>query len=76
MCWRDDNFVNALAVDRRGRVVSASSGKTIKIWSVALGACMKSVSEAHSHWVCALAVGHSGEIISGSADNHIIIWNI
>lgn len=52
-----DNWVRALAFHPSGKyLISASDDKTIRIWELSTGRCVKTV-DAHNHFVTTLAWG-------------------
>jgi len=76
------NQINAIASLCGGtRLVSGSTDKTVKIWNVEDGSCIKTL-EGHSDWVrCVCVVVGGGEdeedlIVSGSDDKTLKVWNI
>jgi len=59
----------------RGRLVSGSYDKTLKIWDLASGRCQRTL-RGHSGWVSCLRVEQGGErIVSGSWDASIKVWD-
>lgn len=59
----------------RGRLVSGSYDKTLKIWDLATGRCERTL-RGHSGWVSCLRVDSSADrIISGSWDATIKLWD-
>ena len=59
--------VAAVAVLDADRIVSASSDKTLKVWSLASGECLQTLS-GHEECVNAVAVLDPDRIVSGSDD--------
>lgn len=52
-----DNWVRALAFHPSGKyLLSASDDKTIRVWELSTGRCIKTV-DAHNHFVTTLAWG-------------------
>lgn len=62
-----DNWVRALAFHPSGKyLLSASDDKTIRVWELSTGRCMKTV-DAHNHFVTTLTWGRQPS--SGAAAN-------
>ncbi|PLX81809.1 MAG: hypothetical protein C0617_15850 [Desulfuromonas sp.] len=57
-----------------GRIVSGSNDNTIKVWGLASGKLLKTLS-GHERRVTSVAV-NNGKIISGSEDNTIKVWDL
>ena len=59
--------VKSVAVSGDGkRVVSGSGDKTVRVWDVETGECLK-VMEGHTNWVFSVAVSGDGKrVVSGS----------
>lgn len=58
------------------KIISGSRDKTIKIWNLATGECLRTL-EGHSDSVNSVAITHDGKkIVSGSWDNTLKIWGI
>lgn len=57
-----------------GRIASGLSDKTIRIWDIDTGECLRTLNE-HTDRVCSLAVLRDGRIVSGSGDRTIRIWD-
>lgn len=61
-----DNWVRALVFHPSGKyLLSASDDKTIRVWELANGRCVKTI-EAHSHFVTCLTWGRA--LMGGSGD--------
>ncbi|KAI9326222.1 WD40-repeat-containing domain protein [Obelidium mucronatum] len=71
------NGVNATAVSSDGKtVVSGSNDKTVKLWSVETGECIKTLV-GHSDWVLSVAISSDGQtVVSGSRDNTVKLWSV
>ena len=68
------DWVYSFAVLEGGRLTSASTDRTIKIWNVATGACLATL-KGHASGVSSLAVLEGGKLASGSDDEKIKIWD-
>lgn len=64
-----DNWIRALAFHPSGKyLLSASDDKTVRVWELSTGRCMKTV-DAHNHFVTTLAWGRqstSGTAVNGT----------
>jgi WD40 repeat protein len=58
-----------------GRLASASSDGTIRLWELTTGAETARL-EGHSHWVTALCMLPNGRFASGSHDRTIRLWEL
>ncbi len=57
-------------------LVSGSGDSTIKVWEIATGKEIRTLS-GHQAWVTALAVTGDGQyLVSGSGDSTIKVWEI
>src|SRR3990167_10611665 len=74
LCGHTDT-VQALAVTADGKVISGSADKTLKVWNLDTGQCLKTL-QGHTSAVGALAVTADGKVISGSADKTLKVWNL
>ena len=70
-----DNVFSAAFSSDGTRVVSGSTGNTVRIWKSTTGE-MERILEGHSDWVESVAFSSDGtHVISGSADKLVLIWN-
>ncbi|RUS20727.1 WD40-repeat-containing domain protein [Endogone sp. FLAS-F59071] len=70
-----DNWVRGLVFHPSGKfLLSASDDKTLKIWDLKTGRCMKTL-EAHAHFVtCISYCAASPVVATGSVDQTVKIW--
>lgn len=65
-----NNWVRALVFHPSGKfLLSAADDKTIRVWELATGRCVKTV-EAHGHFVATLAWGRQSS--SGGKDTNVV----
>ena len=66
-----------MALSPDGKILaSGSSDKTIKLWDVATGREIRTLS-GHTHWVNSVAFSPDGKILaSGSWDGRILLWDV
>ena len=57
------------------QLASGSADKTIKIWDVTSGKCVRTL-EGHKHAVVSLQVLGNNQLASGSGDCDIKIWDV
>jgi WD40 repeat protein len=69
--------VTALVMTPDGnRVVSGSWDKTLWVWDIASGKCLR-VLKGHTGWVSALAITPDGSrVVSGSRDRTLRVWDL
>ena len=58
-----------------GRVVSASSDSTLRVWDVATGVCER-VLTGHTQSVADVCVIADGRVASASADKTVRVWRL
>lgn len=70
------NWVQSIDFSPDSRILASSSDdRTVKLWSVATGECLKTL--AHEHWVRTVVFDLDGmTLISGSQDGTIRLWNV
>ncbi|MHC1590710.1 MAG: WD40 repeat domain-containing protein, partial [Candidatus Helarchaeales archaeon] len=57
-------------------IISGSADRTIKIWDVETGSCLRTLF-GHSDAIISVAVTRDGKrIVSGSADKTIKVWDL
>ncbi len=57
------------------KIVSGSGDKTIKVWDVSTGACLRTL-QGHTDYVFSVCVSPDGsKIVSGSGDKTIKVWD-
>jgi WD40 repeat protein len=57
------------------KLITASCDKTIKIWNLETGVCLKTLDD-HEHWVTSILIGPSNKLVSASVDQTIKIWDL
>lgn len=66
--------VNALAVLKDGRVISASDDNTLRVWDAATGQCLQ-ILKGHTDSVTCVAALPDGHVVSGSRDKTLRVWD-
>jgi WD40 repeat protein len=56
--------------------VSGSGDRSIRIWDYEMGACLKTIINAHSSWINYLLVLPTGDVLSCSNDTTLKLWNL
>ncbi len=57
-------------------IISVSDDKSIKVWDLKVGRAIKSINEAHTHFVSCLDFnGHNPHLATGGVDDLVKIWN-
>jgi WD40 repeat protein len=56
-------------------LISGSTDKTIKIWDLETGECLKTLTD-HKHWVTSILIIPNNKFLSGSCDKTIKIWDL
>ncbi|HWX18412.1 MAG TPA: WD40 repeat domain-containing protein [Candidatus Binatia bacterium] len=65
-----------LAISPNGRLLAATARKAIKVWALATGRLVRTLS-GHTNWVLSLAFSpDSRHLVSGSSDTTIRIWDL
>ena len=57
-----------------GRLASASSDKTVRVWDASSGVCLR-VLEGHTDWVNSVTALGDGRLASASSDNTVRVWD-
>ena len=71
---QNSEFLNTSSPDF-GSLVSGSADKTIKVWNLRTGECIKTLL-GHDSYVYALQIDQKGRLLSGSNDTTIKLWNL
>ena len=80
-----DNWVRAVHFHPTHKyVISCSDDRSVKVLDIKEGRCIRSIADAHSHFVTCVALPPHGlssvppsaykVVISGSVDKHIHVW--
>ncbi|KAJ1649205.1 Lissencephaly-1 [Dispira simplex] len=71
-----DNWVREVVFHPSGKfMLSASDDKTIKIWELATGRCMKTLNEAHTHFIACISFSTVSPVVAtGSVDQEVKLW--
>jgi WD40 repeat protein len=68
--------IKSIQVDETSnKIISASDDKTIKIWDLESGKCLKTLKD-HKDWVKCILTISNNKFLSGSWDNTVKIWHL
>ena len=57
-------------------IISCSDDKSIRVYDMKEGRCVRTIANAHDHFVSSVAcTPNNAVLISGSVDKKICIWN-
>ena len=63
-----------------GHLVSCSRDKTIRMWDINTGFCIRTLNvneEGHSSWIKVVCVNSKGTFLaSGSEDENVVVWDL
>ena len=69
------SFIRSIKVDlESNRLVTSSDDKTINIWNLISGECIKTLY-GHKQWVTTVLLTENNQLISSSADKTLKIWD-
>jgi len=75
-----DNWVRGVVCHPNGSyVLSVSDDKSIRVWDVSQKRCIKTIEEAHAHFVSSVALLENAAqpvLATGSVDQTIRLWNM
>ena len=70
------SLVNSIKVDEfSNKLITASFDKSIKIWDLETGECLKTLKD-HKHCVTSILIFPNNKFISGSIDKTMKIWDL
>jgi len=71
-----DNWVRSATFHTSGKyILTSSDDKSIKVWSIELGRCAKTLSEAHPHFVTSVDFNKKFPMLaSGGVDTKVKLW--
>jgi len=72
-----DNWVRSIAWHPSGKyIISVSDDKTIKVWDVKQGRAIKTINDAHTHFVSCLDFNsRNPHLATGGVDDIVKIWS-
>ncbi|MBI4783041.1 MAG: pentapeptide repeat-containing protein [Oscillatoriophycideae cyanobacterium NC_groundwater_1537_Pr4_S-0.65um_50_18] len=74
---RQKNWVSDVTFSLNGQLLANGCESDIQIWDAKTGQLLKTISQAHTGWVCEMDFNASGQIlVSGSTDGTIRFWSI
>ena len=68
-------YVWSLAISQGGLLLSGSDDRSIKVWYIQTGKCLKTLT-GHNNRVESLTRSKEGLLISGSEDKSVKIWDL
>jgi len=71
-----DNWVRDVAFHPNGLwLISASDDRSVRIWDLEHGRVVKTISDAHGHFVSCLAINPQGSVLAtGCVDHTARLW--
>ena len=54
-------------------IITSSRDKTIKVWEVATGFCVKTL-QGHNEWVRKIAISHDGQVLASCSNDQVSNW--
>lgn len=72
-----ENWVRCVVFHPSGKyILSSSDDKTIRVMDIKENRCMRTISEAHSHFIPTIALSKSQPVlVSGSVDKNVSVWS-
>jgi len=72
-----DNWVRGITWHSSGKyIISVSDDKSIKVWDLKQGRAIKTINDAHTHFVSCLDFNqHNPHLATGGVDDIVKIWN-
>ena len=74
-----DSWVRSLSLQFQAKqwwVVSAGDDKAIRVFSVKEQRCVRTIADAHGHFITSLAFSGKGNVlVTGSVDKNLGIWS-
>ena len=67
--------VTSVAWSADGRVCSGSRDKSVRVWDVASGECVRTLS-GHTDHVTSVACSADGRVCTGSYDGSVRVWDV
>ena len=72
-----DNWVRCVLIHPSGKyIISCSDDKSIRIMDIKEGRCLKTIGDAHGHFVNTISMSAARfALVSGSVDKNLCIWD-
>jgi platelet-activating factor acetylhydrolase IB subunit alpha len=71
-----DSWVRSVIIHPTGKyIISCSDDKSIRVLDVKENRCMRTISDAHGHFITCLAMSKNGVVVSGSVDKNVSVWS-
>ena len=73
-----ENWVRSVLLHPSGKyLISTSDDKSIRVFDVKEEKCLRTIAEAHNHFVTDIATNsRSNAYVSGSVDKTLVIWQV
>ena len=71
-----DSWVRSVLIHPSGKyILSCSDDKSIRVLDIKENRCLRSINDAHSHFITCLAMSKNFVVVSGSVDKNVSVWS-
>jgi platelet-activating factor acetylhydrolase IB subunit alpha len=72
-----DSWVRSVVLHPSGKyILSCSDDKTVRVMDIKENRCMRTINEAHSHFITCMAFSAAhNSLVTGSVDKNISVWS-
>lgn len=72
-----ESWVRCVVMHPSGKyVISSSDDKSIRVMDLKEGRCLRTIGDAHTHFITSIAMSTSNPIlVSGSVDKNVSVWS-